>query len=372
MPSTDPGPPADDRSQGRGDRVLRRPGDRAGVDVAGVLAGRGDRARSSLLTGVYAPGVLLASFVPMLLIASAFYYLNSVDQDCGTTFSWVTRAMGPWFGWFGGWAIAMTGVLVIGSLAEVGRPVLAAHRRRRRGRREHLAGPRARRAADRRDDRDLRARHRAVRAPAERADRGPGRWPCWCSPWSRWCKVATDTLDARRRSRRRSPGSTRSVQGGAALTGGLLLGVFAYWGWESAVNLTEETEDSAQRARARPACSSTVVLLVTYVSVAFAVVAYAGTSFLADNSDGGGVHLRAAVHRGPRRLGLDRAVRGRHLGDRLDPDHDHPGLADRAQHGPPARAARRASPTSTGATAPRTCRPGGSPGSRSSGTSWCR
>ena len=72
------------------------------------------------LVGVYAPGVLLASFVPMLLIASAFYYLNRVDPDCGTTFSWVTRAMGPWLGWIGGWAISMTGVLVIGSLADVG------------------------------------------------------------------------------------------------------------------------------------------------------------------------------------------------------------------------------------------------------------
>ena len=48
--------------------------------------------------GVYAPGALLASFVPMALIATAFLYLNRVDQDCGTTFSWVTRAMGPWFG----------------------------------------------------------------------------------------------------------------------------------------------------------------------------------------------------------------------------------------------------------------------------------
>ena len=28
--------------------------------------------------------------------------------------------MGPWFGWLGGWAITMTGVLVIGSLADVG------------------------------------------------------------------------------------------------------------------------------------------------------------------------------------------------------------------------------------------------------------
>jgi len=36
---------------------------------------------------------MIASFLPMLLIASAFYFLNKVDQDCGTTFSWVTRAM---------------------------------------------------------------------------------------------------------------------------------------------------------------------------------------------------------------------------------------------------------------------------------------
>jgi hypothetical protein len=46
-------------------------------------------------------------FVPMLLIASAFYYMNRADQDCGTTFSWVTRAMGPWAGWIGGWAICV-------------------------------------------------------------------------------------------------------------------------------------------------------------------------------------------------------------------------------------------------------------------------
>ena len=48
-----------------------------------------------LLAGVSAPGILLISFVPMVLIASAFYHLNKVDQDCGTTFSWTSRAMGP-------------------------------------------------------------------------------------------------------------------------------------------------------------------------------------------------------------------------------------------------------------------------------------
>ena len=73
-------------------------------------------------------------------------------------------------------------------------------------------------------------------------------------------------------------------EGGAGLTGGLLLGVFAYWGWESAVNLTEETTDS-ESAPGRAGIVSTLVLLVTYISVAFAVVAYAGPAFLADNKD---------------------------------------------------------------------------------------
>jgi amino acid transporter len=69
--------------------------------------------------GVQAPAVLLASFVPMFFVATAFYYMNRADQDCGTTFSWVTRAMGPWLGWMGGWAICVTGILVVGSLADV-------------------------------------------------------------------------------------------------------------------------------------------------------------------------------------------------------------------------------------------------------------
>ena len=71
--------------------------------------------------------------------------------------------------------------------------------------------------------------------------------------------------------------------GGAALTGGLLLGVFIYWGWESAVNLTEEVKDSAT-APGKAGLWSTVILLITYVSVGFAVVAYAGPAFLAENA----------------------------------------------------------------------------------------
>ena len=52
--------------------------------------------------GVQAPAVLLASFIPMFFVVTAFYYMNCADQDCGTMFSWVARDMGPWAGWIGG------------------------------------------------------------------------------------------------------------------------------------------------------------------------------------------------------------------------------------------------------------------------------
>ncbi|WAC65448.1 APC family permease [Agrococcus sp. SL85] len=235
-----------------------------------------------LFTGVHAPGIMLASFVPMLLIASAFYYLNTVDQDCGTTFSWVTRAMGPWFGWIGGWAIAMTGVLIVGSLAEVG------------------------------------VRYSLLTVGLEDLAYDPF-----------WIRVLTVLLivlmtaicvwgteiSARLQnvlivfqvvsllvfagtalyqvftSTSSFDSLTPSWEwlnpfggGWTGVTAGLLLGVFAYWGWESAVNLTEETTNSSQ-APGRAAIWSTVVLVVTYLSVTIAVVALAGDAFLAETAD---------------------------------------------------------------------------------------
>ena len=235
-----------------------------------------------LLVGVAAPGALVASFVPMLLIASAFYFLNKVDQDCGTTFSWVTRAMGPWFGWLGGWAIAMTGVLVIGSLAEVG-VLFSLFALGLDGVAENtlvvrtlsvllilvmtwlcVLGT------------EMSARLQNVLILAQVTTllvfAGVALWRATSGDSS--LEAVTPSLSW----------LNPFVGGGGALTGGLLLGVFAYWGWESAVNLTEETEDSASTP-GRAGIVSTVILLVTYVSVAYAVVAYAGTAFLSENSE---------------------------------------------------------------------------------------
>src|SRR5215210_2038846 len=69
--------------------------------------------------GLQAPAVLLVAFIPMLLVASAYYYLNRADPDCGTTFSWATKAMGPWAGWMGGWAIIVADIIVMANLAQI-------------------------------------------------------------------------------------------------------------------------------------------------------------------------------------------------------------------------------------------------------------
>ena len=69
--------------------------------------------------GFQAPAVLLVSFLPMLCIAFAYYYMNRADPDCGTTFTWVTRAMGPQLGWLGGWAIIVADIIVMANLAQI-------------------------------------------------------------------------------------------------------------------------------------------------------------------------------------------------------------------------------------------------------------
>ena len=37
---------------------------------------------------------MIVSFLPMLCIAAAYYYMNRADPDCGTTFAWVTQRAG--------------------------------------------------------------------------------------------------------------------------------------------------------------------------------------------------------------------------------------------------------------------------------------
>jgi amino acid transporter len=73
----------------------------------------------ALLSGVKAPAIVLIAFIPMYLIAVAYQELNKAEPDCGTTFTWASRAFGPIVGWLGGWGIIAADVIVMANLAQI-------------------------------------------------------------------------------------------------------------------------------------------------------------------------------------------------------------------------------------------------------------
>ena len=261
--------------------------------------------------GLQAPGVLLVSFVPMFLIAAAFYYMNRADPDCGTNFSWITRAIGPSVGWVAGFAVCTTGLIVIGSLADVAAYYIF----------------------------DIVGWDSAL-PTFEEGEPVSERIPTTILATviivvvTAICVIGTE-LSARTsrimigaqvgalllfavvalvkvfggdgptaRSTRRCPGCIpgRSAPFDALVLG-LLTGVFIYWGWESAVNLNEETEDS-DSAPGQAAVVSTVLLLLTYLLVTYAVIAWAGVKGVTEFEDDTAIlgHGRRRGARVPARL----------------------------------------------------------------------
>ena len=70
--------------------------------------------------GTHVPAILLLGFIPMLLVAFGYRELNSRIPDAGTSFTWATKAFGPWVGWMGGWGLVSATVIVLSNLAAVG------------------------------------------------------------------------------------------------------------------------------------------------------------------------------------------------------------------------------------------------------------
>jgi amino acid transporter len=73
-----------------------------------------------LAVGAQAPIAFIIAFIPMLFIAAAYQELNREVPDCGTTFTWATKAFGPRVGWMGGWGVAVAGIVVLANLAQIG------------------------------------------------------------------------------------------------------------------------------------------------------------------------------------------------------------------------------------------------------------
>jgi amino acid transporter/anti-sigma regulatory factor (Ser/Thr protein kinase) len=223
--------------------------------------------------GLQAPIITMLAFIPMLLIAYAYRELNAANADCGTTFTWATRAFGPRTGWMGGWGIIVADILVMANLAEI-------------------------------------AGTYGFRLLGYDALAGNRLWTTvvgvgWITVMTAICYVGIELSAAVQRCllcvevavlvlfavtalvrAYTSPGPTSihvsaswfdpfQVASARAVTEGILAAVFIYWGWDTAVSVNEETADSAH-IPGRAAVISTVSLLVTYGLVATSAQAFAG------------------------------------------------------------------------------------------------
>jgi amino acid transporter len=71
--------------------------------------------------GLGASAILIISFLPVLFIAVAYYFMNRRDPDCGASYAWLARTMNPYIGWFTGWVQTTASVILC-----VAAPILAA------------------------------------------------------------------------------------------------------------------------------------------------------------------------------------------------------------------------------------------------------
>ncbi|MDY0908890.1 APC family permease [Microbacterium sp. CFBP9034] len=69
--------------------------------------------------GFQVPAIILVGFIPMLLVAFGYRELNRAMPDSGTSFTWATRAFGPWIGWMAGWGLIAATILVLSNLAGI-------------------------------------------------------------------------------------------------------------------------------------------------------------------------------------------------------------------------------------------------------------
>ena len=247
-----------------------------------------------VLVGFKAPSVAVLAFIPILFCSIGYSEMNKVDPDCGTTFTWATRAFGPKTGWFGGWGIVAADVLVMASLAQVaGQYVFLL-----------IQGPNSSIGTNPASGWVLLVGILWIVAMTYICYRGievsANFQKVLLSIELVMLAVLSVTALVRVYGGNHPPQSVHPSLSWlvpthismSAFLGGIILMLFIYWGWDTAVSVNEETKDKT-KTPGQAAIISTVLLLVTYALVIFSVLAFAGTGTsgigLSNQSHGGDV-----------------------------------------------------------------------------------
>lgn len=226
------------------------------------------------IVGFQSPIIIVLAFVPMFLIAYGYKELNRADPDCGTTFTWASRAFGPRTGWLGGWGIVAADIIVMANLAQIAGAYGF-----------QLIG------ADGLAQNTFWVTFVGV---------------VWIALMTLICYIGIELSANLQKALLTieivvlvllAVTALVKVYGGTApavssevswswfnpfeinsfddLTKSILAGVFIYWGWDTAVSVNEETADR-DRTPGRAAVISTVILLLVYLMVTTSAQSFAG------------------------------------------------------------------------------------------------
>ena len=222
------------------------------------------------------PAVAVLAFVPMLLTSIGYSELNKADPDCGTTFTWATRAFGPRTGWAGGWGIIAADVLVMASLAQVA------------GQYGFLLFNAKGIGSNPTSGWVLLVgvlwivvmtyicyRGIEVSANFQKVLLGIELVMLVVLSVTALVKVGTGHAPPGSRTPSLSWLNPFHITSFSAFTSGIILMVFIYWGWDTAVAVNEETKDK-DKTPGRAAILSTFILLVTYALVIISMQSFAG------------------------------------------------------------------------------------------------
>ncbi|ETA08785.1 MULTISPECIES: APC family permease [Gordonia] len=220
-----------------------------------------------------APAMFVLAFIPMLLVAFAYRELSRDTPDCGTTFTWGTKAFGPWVGWIGGWGLAVSAIIVLANVSEIAAlylfKFLGLHGLADSLLAKILLGSFFIIAMTWISIRGIVISERMqailmfvqfavliIASVIALVKVGTGRageqavTPEWSWLW---------------------PSGLDQSQIAAAI----ILCIFIYWGWDACLAISEETKDP-DKTPGRAALLTCVILVATYVLVAYAVQSFAG------------------------------------------------------------------------------------------------
>ncbi|CAN5574922.1 APC family permease [soil metagenome] len=233
------------------------------------------------ISGIHSPGVMVIAFLPMLFIAYAYREMNRVAPDCGTTFTWATRAFGPRTGWMGGWGIVAADIIVMASLAQIAGSYFF-----------QFIG------ADGLANDAVWVTvagciwivlltyicYRGIEVSARFQFAMLGVEAVVLLVFAVVALIKVYTGHAPAGAVHPALNWFNPFHGGfSGFSAALLLAVFIYWGWDSAASTTEETKDRT-KTPGTAVVISTVILLVIFGAVSTAVIAFGGASSFVDSS----------------------------------------------------------------------------------------